>query len=127
MAEENGHPPGLMALLSRLAQTGVEVLRNRGELIAVELQEEKSRLAEILFLGGIMLFAGFLGAVLLTCLIIFLFPANLRLYATLGFAVLYFAAAVWAALALKTALQRAPFDESLRQLKKDRQWLESLK
>jgi uncharacterized membrane protein YqjE len=127
MAEENGHPPGLMALLSRLAQTGVEVLRNRGELIAVELQEEKARLAEILLLGGIMLFAGFLGTVLVTFLVIFLFPADLRTYAALGFAVLYFAAAVWAALALKSAMQRAPFDESLRQLKKDRQWLESLK
>jgi uncharacterized membrane protein YqjE len=127
MAEENNHSPGLLALLSRLAQTGVEVLRNRGELIAVELQEEKARLAEVLFLAGIMLGAGFLGTVLLTLLIIYLFPANLRPYATLGFAVLYFAAAVWAALALKSALQRAPFDESLRQLKKDRQWLESLK
>jgi uncharacterized membrane protein YqjE len=127
MAEENGHPPGLMALLNRLARTGVEVLRNRGELIAIEIQEEKARWAEVLFLAGIMVFAGFLGLVLLTLIIIYLFPADLRLYAALGFVVVYFAAAIWAALALKSALQRAPFDESLRQLKKDRQWLESLK
>jgi len=127
MAEENGHPPGLMSLVGRLARTGAEVLRNRGELIAVELQEEKVRLAEVMFLAGIMLFCGFLAVLLATILIIYLFPPALRPYATLGFVLVYLGAAAWAGFALKAALRRAPFDESLRQLKKDRQWLESLK
>jgi len=127
MADENGNPPGLLALFSRLARTGVEVLRNRGELFAIELQEEKAHTTEVLFLAGLTIFCGVVGTVTLTFLVIFLFREDLRVYAAIGFVVLYFAGALFCAFALKSALRRPPFSESLRQLKKDQQWLESLK
>ena len=127
MAEENGHPPGLTSLLNRLASTGVEMLHNRGELFAVELQEEKGRSAQLLCLASLMLLSAFIGLVMLSLLIIFLFRPEWRPWAALGFVVLYFAGAVWAGLAMRSVLRRAPFSESLRQLRKDRQWLESLK
>jgi len=127
MSENNSHPPGLGALLARLAGTGLDVLRNRGELISVEWQEEKGRHAQSLLLGLGIMFMAFLGAALLTAVIIFLFPETARLWVALAFAVLYFAGAAWAAFRLKALLTQAPFSETLNQLKQDRVWLDSLK
>jgi uncharacterized membrane protein YqjE len=127
MTGNNSHPPGLAALLTRLAGTGLDVLRNRGELLSVEWQEEKARHAKLLCLGLGALFLAFLGAVALTTVIIFLFPEEYRLWATLVFALLYFAGAAWAGFRLKALLTQTPFAESLNQLKKDREWLETFK
>jgi uncharacterized membrane protein YqjE len=128
MSENNSHPPGLGALLARLAGTGLDVLRNRGELISVEWREEKGRHAQLLLLGLGIVFMAFLGAALLTAVIIFLFhDTTARLWVALAFAVLYFAGAAWAAIRLKVLLTQAPFSETLNQLKQDRVWLDSLK
>ena len=127
MTADNSHPPGFGALLARLAGTGLDVLRNRGELLSVEWREEKSRHAKLLLLGLGGLFSAFLGAVLLTGVVIFLFPQEYRLWVALLFALLYLGAAAWAGFRLKALLARTPFSESLHQLKKDREWLETLK
>lgn len=126
MGEENGEHPGLKKLVGRLARTGLGILRNRGELLAVEWQEEKILALELLCCAVACLFLGFLGAALLTGVIIFLFPNDLRLYVAGAFALLYLLGATWAGYALKSRLDRKPFGESLEQLKKDREWMESL-
>ena len=64
---------------------------------------------------------------LLTAVIIFLFPEGLRLYAAAAFAALYLAGAVVAWVILRSLLKRQPFADTLDQLKKDRDWLGSSK
>jgi uncharacterized membrane protein YqjE len=68
-----------------------------------------------------------LGIGMLTALIIFLFPENLRIYAVAGFALLYLAGAIIAWGCMTGLLKREPFSESIAQLRKDAACLESSK
>ncbi len=127
MAEDNHRPPGLLGLLQRLALSGVGALRNRGELLAVEWQEEKTRLTQVMLAAAGFGFLAMLGILLLTGTIIFLFPQEQRVYVAAGFAVLYLLGAVALWLSLRTLLQREPFAETLDQIQKDRVWVETLR
>ena len=127
MAEDTHRPPGLLRLVQRLAFTGVGALRNRGELLAVEWQEERARLTQVMLTAAGFGFLAMMGVLLLTATIIFLFPEEERIYVTAGFTVLYLLGAVAAWLSLRALLQREPFAESLDQIQKDRIWLESLR
>jgi len=127
MAEDNHHPPGLLSLVQRLAFSGVGALRNRGELLAVEWQEERARLTQVMLMAAGFGFLAMLGVLLLTATVIFLVPEDKRIYVTAGFTVLYLLGAVAAWLSLRSLLQRAPFAESLDQVQKDRIWLETLR
>lgn len=124
---ENHHPPGLSGVVSKLASTFLGTLRNRSELFALEWQEERARSMQFVMLALATVFLGMIGLVLLTGIIIFLCPENLRLYVAGGFALLYFLGAVGAFFALKSMLNQSPFSESLSQLNKDRQWLQSFR
>lgn len=123
----NHKPAGLTTLVGRVAHVALKGLETRLELLAVEWQQERLRLIDLLVRSLALLLLSTLGALLLTITIIFLFPATARIYVTAGFAVLYLLAAAGVWLALKAVLKRQPFAESIEQVKKDRLWLESLK
>lgn len=125
--EENHHPPGLGGVVKKLADTFVGTLRNRGELFVLEWQEERARGLQFVMLALTAVFLGSMGVALLTGIIIFLCPEHVRLYVAGGFALLYFLAALGAVIALKSMLKEAPFSESLNQLNKDREWLQSFR
>lgn len=127
MAEAHHQPPGLTALVSRLARTASGALHNRLELLALEWQEERARLAELLFWTVGLMFLGILGTLLLTATIIFLFAPEMRLYVAAGFTVLYLAGTTVAWFSIKSLLKHEAFTETLHQAKEDRAWLESLK
>ncbi len=126
MAQGNHHPPGLLGLAGRVVNTGVGALQNRAELFAVEWQEERARMAELLSWTVGLLFATVMCAVLVTAVIISLFPQDARIYVAGGFALLYLIGAGGAWLGLRSVLRVQSFSASLNQLKKDRIWLESL-
>jgi uncharacterized membrane protein YqjE len=121
---EIGSAPGLAA---RIARNGIGVLRNRAELFSLECQEERSRLLELLLWGMGLIALASMAAMLVTLTIIFLVPAQFRLVAAAGFSILYFAGAFVALATLKGLLREEPFQETTRQLKLDRAWLESLR
>ncbi len=127
MAEDNHRPPGLLSLAQRLVFTGFGAVRNRGELLAVEWQEERARLASILVTVVAFVFLAMMGVLLLTATIIFLFPEEQRVYVTAGFTVLYLLSAAAAWFSLRAMLRREPFSETLDQVKKDQIWLETLR
>lgn len=118
---------GLATLASRLLRTVVGTLLNRFELLAVEWQEERARLSELVAWTLAFAFLGLMGMLLLTATIVLLFPADLRVYVTAAFALLYWLGAVAAWFGLRALLKREPFPESLDQARKDRIWLDSLK
>ncbi len=126
MADDH-HTPGLGTLLTRLAHTGYGLIQNRFELLTVEWQEERARMAELLVWTCGVLFLAMMALLLLTGTIIFLFPQELRIYIAAAFTVLYLAGAIVAWLVLRSLLRSRPFAESIDQAKKDRQWLESLR
>ncbi|SPE63129.1 conserved hypothetical protein [Verrucomicrobia bacterium] len=127
MAGDNNHPPGITALLGRVARLGMGMLRTRGELLALEYQEEKARRIELMMLALGAVLLAFLGMALLTGIIILLFPGDWRLYVAGIFTILYFAGAFWAGSRLKSMVDEPPFAESLEQMRKDKAWLESFK
>ena len=126
MADTNGQYPGFVAQLRKIGHTALGALQNRGELLAVEWQEAKIRTTEILFWAFAAAVLAMAGLLLLTVTIILLFPADLRIYAFAGFAVLYFIGAVAALFNVKALLKQEPFAESISQVRKDSVWLESL-
>ncbi|HLH53597.1 MAG TPA: phage holin family protein [Verrucomicrobiae bacterium] len=127
MVGTNHKIPSLSTLIGRVGRVALKGVQNRVELLAVELQEERLRLAELLMKAIGLVLLTIMGVLLLTATIIFLFPADLRIYVTGILALLYLfaAAGVWAG--LKNGLKREPFSETIEQVKKDRLWLESQK
>src|SRR3981189_618874 len=103
MVGSNHNSPSLATLVGRIGRTALSSVHNRVELLAVEWQEERLRLKDILLLGGLLVFLGTMGALLLTATIIFLFPEGLRVYVTAVLALLYLAGAIGAWLALRAA------------------------
>jgi uncharacterized membrane protein YqjE len=132
MTADNGdppNPPGLFSLFRKLGVTAFSSLQNRAELLAVELREENLRVVELFIWGLAMCFLGLMFLIVATATVIFLFPHDLRIYAALGFCVLYLAGAVVALWNLKALAGTAgtPFADSIEEIKKDAEWLESLK
>jgi uncharacterized membrane protein YqjE len=129
MTEPGSNPPGLPGLFRKVVLTGVAALRNRGELFLVEFEEEKVRVIELLIWTAIAGFLGMMFLVVLTGTVIFLFPVGWRIYAAMGFCLLYLAAAIFAVLNLRALWRSTPpaFSETLAEVKKDTEWLDSLK
>lgn len=119
--------PTLGRLARRTAATCLGALQNRTELFVVEFQEENDRLLKLVLLGVGALFLAMMTVLLVTGLIIFVVPQVDRVWATLGFAVFYFLGAVAAVLGIKGLLKEAPFAESLNQIKKDAELLDTVK
>lgn len=119
--------PTLGRLGRRTLSTCLGALQNRAELLVVEFAEEKDRALKLVICGALGLFLAMMTIMLATATIIFLFPEQYRIYAALGFAVLYLAGTVAAVFIIRGLLRQAPFAESLNQLKKDAELMEALK
>jgi len=119
---------GLMASLQRLAETGLSAAKNRLELFSVEIREERARFLEIVTWASMALFMGIMAIIVFTATILLLCPEEARTYVAAGFTLLYVAGAVVSGLSLRTRLKKRamPFAETISQLQKDRQWLDSL-
>lgn len=107
----------------------VSALQNRAELLAVELREENLRVVELFIWGLAACFLGMMFLIVGTFAVIWVFPEDKRIYAALGFCVIYLVAAVLAVLNLRALAKSAstPFSDSVDEIKKDVEWLESLK
>jgi uncharacterized membrane protein YqjE len=129
MAEGGANPPSLPELGRKLLLTGFSALHNRGELLQVELQEEKNRVIELFIWAGAVCILGMMFLLVLTATIVLLFREDLRVYAAGGFSLLYLTGAVLALLNLKAHVKNAalPLADTMAEVKKDREWLESLK
>jgi uncharacterized membrane protein YqjE len=119
--------PTLGRLARRTLSTCIGAVENRAELFALEFEEENDRLMRMVAFGVIGLFLAMMSIMLVTALIIFLVPLEYRVWAALGFAVLYLAGAAAAGLAVKGLLKQSPFSESLNQIKKDAELLDAFK
>jgi uncharacterized membrane protein YqjE len=119
--------PTLGRLARRTGATCLGALQNRAELFAVEFEEENDRLLKLVLFGLGAMFLAVLTVLLVTGMVIFLVPEAYRVWAALGFAVLYFLGTVGALLAIKSLLKQTPFAESLNQIKKDAELLDAFK
>jgi len=125
--ETDGQLPTLGRLARRTVATVVGALENRAELFTLEFEEENDRLLKMVICAVGSVFLAMMAMVLITGTVIFLMPEQYRVYAAGGFAVLYLAGAGAAVLTIKKLLKTPPFAESLRQIKKDAELLDSFK
>jgi uncharacterized membrane protein YqjE len=95
------------------------VLQTRADLLAVELQEEKYRLVEVLILVGIALALGMMALFVFTGVIIFAVPEAYRMWVACGLGVLYLLGIVVLWSRIKKVLKDQPFPETITQIKKD--------
>jgi uncharacterized membrane protein YqjE len=118
---------GLLESAKRLLCTLTSIVSTRLELLANELQEERLRLTQMLFLALAALFCFGMGILLLTVFIVVLFWDDHRLAVVGGLTVLFFASGALMALLLRSKAQSKPrlFSASLSELAKDRAHLEA--
>ena len=128
MSESENRPAGLWASATRLLHNLVQLVESRVELFAIEWQEQKIRLVEILIWTSVAVFLGGLSLVMVTITVLFAFwdDPRARLIAMVVMTVLYMGTAVYAGMRLNCILRKLsmPFLDSLSQIKKDRTWLE---
>ena len=119
MGDQQAKQGSIVDNVSGLLHAAFGMARNRSELFVVELQEERYRLVELVAFIGAALGLGLTAVLLLTGVIIYLFPADYRIWAALGLAVLYVAGIVLILRKVKQCLVKEPFTESVNQLKQD--------
>jgi uncharacterized membrane protein YqjE len=120
--------PGVFSTLRRLASTVLAILQNRLELLAVEWEEERTRIFHALLLTGAVVALGFLtltaAAVALLSLAWDAFGVK-GLFAASGVGLVGTLVAYWR---LRVRLKSWPFlSTTLTELKKDRECLDSEK
>jgi uncharacterized membrane protein YqjE len=127
--ESDSNPAGLLTQIRQLFSTALSALQNRGELFLLELEEEKTHLIELLIWAMAVGLLGLMFLIAFTTLIVWLFPPDLRVWALLGFCVIYAGGALLALLNLKSIRKTGapPFAGCVAEMKKDREWLESSK
>lgn len=118
---------GLLGSIKNLASTLVAVVETRLKLLANELHAEKLRLAQLGLCVAAAIFFFALGIIMLTLLVIVALWDTHRLLAIGGFAGIYLLLGIaFGVTAIRRATERSRvFEDSLRELAKDREWLSS--
>jgi uncharacterized membrane protein YqjE len=114
-------PDGLSGTLRRMADVTLATIRNRLELLAVEVEEEKCRLVQALVLGAIAVALAVVTLTLLSLLVVIVFWDHGRIPAVAILSGLFGSGAVIAACSFRRCLAKGPgFQSTLEELNKDR-------
>jgi uncharacterized membrane protein YqjE len=122
MSQEVPRHRGLLAPVKRFWAAFLEALATRGELFAVELQEEKLRLITVFVLASSGVFLATIAVVMVMIVVLLAVGPGYRLVVAAGFCVVLFGGAVFCFVKLREMLQHGPkpFAETINQLRKDR-------
>jgi uncharacterized membrane protein YqjE len=121
MSEETGHSEGLLDSLRNLARTFLAIVHTRIEIFASELDEERTRLAQITLLAAVAAFCLGLAVILLVFFLVVLFWESDRLLAIGVLAGVFAAGGIAACLGLRAAISKRPkfLSATLAELRKD--------
>ncbi len=129
MSSQESRPPGILESLRRICDSALALVQNRAELFAVEVQEQKVRVGRTLLLGAVALLLANSALLVITATVVVLVGEDARVPVLIILSVLYLAATVIAFLLLRNELRSTPppFNGTVSELKKDREWLTSTK
>jgi len=121
MTEEPGHSEGLLDSLRNLASTFLAIVQTRIEIFASEIDEERTRLAQITLLAAVAAFCLGLAVILLVFFLVVLFWESDRLLAIGVLASAFAVAGIAAGLGLRAAISKRPkfLSATLAELRKD--------
>lgn len=116
-----------MASVRRMIEAGLRSVQNRVELFAVELQEEKAWLISTLLWAAAAVFFGGLAIIFVVGTVVYLSPENARPWVLGGFALLFVYLAVNSIIGLRRSMEnkKLPMSDTIGELKKDIQWIQS--
>jgi uncharacterized membrane protein YqjE len=124
MDDRSPPAPGFIASLAGLGDNLIGLLRERIELISVELQEEKYRLIRFFIWMSAAVFAGAMTLLFGTLTIVYLFWENARIAVLGGFTVFYgIGLTCMIVLLRRTFTHPKPFDATIETLKEDQECL----
>src|SRR5436190_14964171 len=129
MSQDERPSGGVLESFRKLCDAGLAQVQNRIELFAVEMQEEKARLLRIIVLAAGVFFLAGVAVVMVTLTLVWLAGESARVPVLVGVTALYVAGSVAGFLALRKQLRSSPppFQDTISELKKDRDWLSSRK
>ncbi len=115
-------PSGLLGSLRGFADGLIGSVRDRIELLSIELREEKFRLIQIIIWIAAILLSGTLAIIFASFALVFWFWDTARVEVACGLAAFYLIAFTAVALAFRTYLARQPqpFAGTLSELQNDR-------
>ncbi|MBA4138292.1 MAG: hypothetical protein C0518_13350 [Opitutus sp.] len=115
-------PPGFVSSLQNLGDALLGTAQDRLRLFAVELQEEKLRLVQILLFTAAAVLAGIMTLTFASLTLAFLFWESGRLIVLVGITVFYLVALLAIVVAFRRFLKRQmpPFAATLEEFKNDR-------
>jgi uncharacterized membrane protein YqjE len=119
--DDTEQPASTRFSFQRLGDTLLNTVRNRVELLGVELEEEKQWFLSTLCWTAISLFCGFTALLVMTFTVVALVPEGARPYVLIAFCVIYLAATFVALARLRRNLKQrpAPFRDTVEELRKD--------
>ena len=122
MAQPSASPSGPFR---RLAASFIALGRIRLEVLAIEVQEEKDRIAGMLVWAVVTAFLGCFALVFMALLVTVALWDTYRLHALGGSAALFFALALWGVLRLRQLMGAGPslFQSTIAELRADSQAL----
>ncbi len=125
MEPSTGDAPSLLRSLKRLGRTALGIAENRLELLLVELEEERWRVVDALFLVASVTVLALMTLIAGTLAMVMSFPPEQRAVALAAASGVYLLATLAVLLKLRTRLKRwRSFSASLAELKKDRACLD---
>ena len=127
MPEHEPTTEGILASVRRMIETALRSVQNRVELFALELQEEKAWLISTLLWAAAAVFFGGLAIIFVVGTIVYLSPENARPWVLGGFALLFVYLAVNSILGLRRSMEnkKPPLSDTIGELKKDIEWIQS--
>lgn len=116
----------MLGTARRLLESARSLLEKRVELFLIELKEERIRLFDALLLAAAAVICCLMTLVLVTFTLVVIFWENHRVLVLALLTAAYAGGAVWAYASYRSHLRKwNSFDETLGQIKKDREWLET--
>ncbi|MGH8641373.1 MAG: phage holin family protein [Burkholderiales bacterium] len=129
MAEQSPEQPspGLLQSLRNLGATLVAVLQTRLELLATDLEEERTRLLQILFWAAAALFFFGVAVLILALLVVLLLWEERRVGAIIGLSMIFFIIGVALAIGVRNRLRVRSrlFASNVEELARDQEELTS--
>jgi uncharacterized membrane protein YqjE len=126
MPEPGEKSASLFGSVRRLLDTGLSIAESRVELLAIELQEEKHRIIELVLLTAIVSAMGMMAVTLATFAIVVFFWEEGHLIALSVLAIAYLISTALAFRVLKRRTdRRTAFNDTLNELSKDRACLQN--
>jgi uncharacterized membrane protein YqjE len=125
MSEKSSPSASLFQSLRRFLKSVLGIARSRLELFAIELQEEKWRFQQLLIWSVVGVFAAVMTLSVVTATVVYLVGEEQRGYALGAFCIVYAGLGAFAFLRVRKVIQdHPPFEQSIKELKKDQAWLE---